>query len=183
MYQTHDTRDLEAASGGGVVSSRRHDTITVIFFPSALSRNNHAPMHLVEKYSLIKRDVPALLARYKNQPGNTVRYSKERLERRMRSARLSPFPLSAHNLRRTVAARAGTGKFVLLEKNKTAVSQRECNFELFLAKAKGVLEKVKQRGGANMRRNLLKAQQILSQITLCIILFKSQLHARRALSK
>eukprot|EP00965_Chrysotila_dentata_P250668 6209592-Pleurochrysis_carterae.AAC.1 len=39
-----------------------------------------------------------------------------------------------------------------------AVSQRECNFKLFLAKAKEVLEKGKQGAGASMRRSLLTSK-------------------------
>eukprot|EP00965_Chrysotila_dentata_P085357 2816039-Pleurochrysis_carterae.AAC.4 len=63
------------------------------------------------------------------------------------------------------------------------VSQTECNFELLLAEAKGVFRKVKQGGGASMRRSLLKAKLKLSQFMPCIILFRDQVHARRALSK
>eukprot|EP00965_Chrysotila_dentata_P176740 5837095-Pleurochrysis_carterae.AAC.4 len=34
------------------------------------------------------------------------------------------------------------------------VSQRDCTFGLFLAKAKGIFRKTKQGGGASMRRSL-----------------------------
>eukprot|EP00965_Chrysotila_dentata_P092578 3054967-Pleurochrysis_carterae.AAC.1 len=52
----------------------------------------------------------------------------------------------------------------------------------FQVAPQGSLKKLQQGGGASMRRSLLKAKLKLSRFTSLIILFKSWLRARRALS-